>query len=143
LGLFAVNAVARRLEGAAATRMATILVVLSAVQVAAMLGFALASAFALAVAAVWIVGLARSLIRPVYSTWLNQAIDDSSVRATVNSIASQSDAIGEVAGGPGVGAIGKVVSLPAALVASGLLLAPALVLYGRAIRHHGTEPEFE
>ena len=54
-------------------------------------------AFSLAVAATWLVGLARSLIRPVYSTWLNQSIDDSSVRATVNSIASQSDAIGEVA----------------------------------------------
>jgi len=143
LGLFAVNGVARRLQGAPPARMATLLVFLSAVQVAAMLGFALASAFALAVAAAWIVGLARSLVRPVYSTWLNQTIDDSSVRATVNSIASQSDAIGEVAGGPGVGAIGKALSLPAALVTSGLLLTPALVLYARAVRHHGTEPEFE
>ena len=143
LGLFAVNAVARRLEGAAATRMATILVVLSAVQVAAMLGFALASAFALAVAAVWIVGLARSLIRPVYSTWLNQAIDDSSVRATVNSIASQADAIGEVAGGPGVGAIGKALAIPAALVTSSLLLTPAVFLYARAVRNQGREPEFD
>jgi DHA3 family tetracycline resistance protein-like MFS transporter len=143
LGLVAVNGIARRLEQAPPARMATLLFVLSALQVAAMLGFALVSAFALAVAATWLVGLARSLIRPVYSTWLNQSIDDSTVRATVNSIASQSDAIGEVAGGPGVGAIGKLVSLPAALVASGLLLSPALVLYGRAIRHHGTEPEFE
>jgi DHA3 family tetracycline resistance protein-like MFS transporter len=123
--------------------MASLLVVLSGIQIAAMLGFALASAFALAVAAVWIVGLARSLIRPVYSTWLNQAIEDSSVRATVNSIASQADAIGEVAGGPGVGAIGKALSLPAALVTSGLLLTPALALYARAVRHHGTEPELE
>jgi DHA3 family tetracycline resistance protein-like MFS transporter len=143
LGLFAVNSVARRLEGASASRMAGILVVLSAVQVGAMLGFALASAFALAVAAVWIVGLARSLIRPVYSTWLNQAIDDSSVRATVNSIASQANAVGEVAGGPGVGAIGNALSIPAALVTSGLLLTPAIFLYGRAVRHHGKEPEFE
>jgi DHA3 family tetracycline resistance protein-like MFS transporter len=143
LGLFAVNGVARHLAGAAPARMASVLVVLSAVQVAAMLGFALASAFALAVATVWIVGLARSLIRPVYSTWLNQAIEDSSVRATVNSIASQSDAIGEVAGGPAVGAIGKALSIPAALVTSGLLLTPAIALYARAVRHDGTEPEFE
>jgi MFS transporter, DHA3 family, tetracycline resistance protein len=143
LGLFAVNGIVRRVEGAPPVRMASLLVVLSAIQIAAMLGFALASAFALAVAAVWIVGLARSLIRPVYSTWLNQAIEDSSVRATVNSIASQADAIGEVAGGPGVGAIGKALSLPAALVTSGLLLTPALALYARAVRHHGTEPELE
>jgi DHA3 family tetracycline resistance protein-like MFS transporter len=108
-----------------------------------MLGFALASAFALAVATIWLVSLARSLIRPVYATWLNQSIEDSSVRATVNSLASQADAIGEVAGGPGVGAIGNIVSLPAALTASGLLLTPAIALYARAVRHHGAEPEFE
>src|SRR5256885_16612277 len=106
-----------------------------------MLGFALASAFALAVATTWLVGLARSLIRPVYATWLNQSIDDSSVRATVNSIASQADAIGEIAGGPGVGAIGKALSLPPTLVTSSVLLAPALAPYARAVRHHGAAPE--
>jgi hypothetical protein len=31
----------------------------------------------------------------------------------------------------------------AALVASGLLLTPALALYGRALRHGGREPELE
>lgn len=143
IGLGAVDVVRRHLGAGSPARMAKILFLLSALQVAAMLGFALASAFALAVATIWLVSLARSLIRPVYSTWLNQSIEDSRVRATVNSLASQSDAIGEVAGGPGVGAIGKAVSLPAALTASGLLLTPALVLYARAIRHHGTEPELE
>ena len=50
----------------------------------------------------------------------------------------------QVAGtAPGVGAIGTTVSLPAALVASGLLLTPALVLYGRAMRHDGTELDLE
>jgi DHA3 family tetracycline resistance protein-like MFS transporter len=143
VGLAAVDVVRRRLGAGEPARMAKILFGLSALQVAAMLGFALASAFALAVAAVWLVSLARSLIRPVYSTWLNQSIEDSRVRATVNSLASQSDAIGEVAGGPGVGVIGNALSLPAALVTSGLLLTPALALYARAIRHHGTEPELE
>lgn len=143
IGLAAVDVVRRRLGAGGPERMAKILLALSALQVGAMLGFALASAFALAVATIWFVSLARSLIRPVYTTWLNQSIEDSSVRATVNSLASQAGAIGEVAGGPGVGAIGNVVSLPAALVASGLLLTPAIGLYARAVRHHGTEPEFD
>jgi MFS transporter, DHA3 family, tetracycline resistance protein len=143
IGLAAVDVVRRRLGAGEPVRMAKILFLLSALQVVAMLGFALASAFALAVAAVWLVSLARSLIRPVYMTWLNQSIEDSSLRATVNSLASQADAIGEVAGGPGVGAIGNVISLPAALVSSGLLLTPALALYGRAIRNRGGEPELE
>jgi predicted MFS family arabinose efflux permease len=72
---------------------------------------------------------------------LNRSITDSSVRATVNSIANQADAIGQTAGGPIVGAIGKAVSLPAALFTSALLLVPALGLYGRVARHHGREPE--
>jgi MFS transporter, DHA3 family, tetracycline resistance protein len=76
-------------------------------------------------------------------TWLNQSIDDPSVRATVNSIASQADAVGQTAGGPVVGAIGKAISLPAALVTSALFVTPALALFGRAVRHHGTEPELE
>jgi hypothetical protein len=143
IGMGAVDLVRRRLGGGGPARMAKILLVLSSLQVAAMLGFALASAFALAVVAVWLVSLARSLIRPVYMTWLNQSIEDSRVRATVNSLASQADAIGEVAGGPGVGAIGNLVSLPAALTASGLLLTPAIALYARAVRNHGTEPEFQ
>jgi hypothetical protein len=46
----------------------------------------------------------------------------------------QSNAIGQVAGGPAIGLIGTVVSLRAAMVAAGLALAPALLLYGRALR---------
>jgi DHA3 family tetracycline resistance protein-like MFS transporter len=55
----------------------------------------------------------------------------------------QSDAIGQVLGGPGVGAIGTAASLRAALLAGGALLLPALALYGRAVRHGGHEPELE
>ena len=74
-------------------------------------------------------------------TWLNQSIDDSSVRATVISIAGQSDAVGQVAGGPGIGAVGNAFGIRAALVAAGLVITPALGLYGRALRHGGHEPE--
>jgi hypothetical protein len=78
---------------------------------------------------------------PVYMTWLNQSIDDSSVRATVISLSGQSDAIGQVAGGPGIGAIGNAFGIPTALVAGGFVLTPALALYARAMRHGGHEPE--
>jgi len=57
---------------------------------------------------------------------------DPSTRATINSMGAQSDAIGQAAGGPALGAIGTR-SVPAALVVSGLLRAPALLLYARAI----------
>jgi MFS transporter, DHA3 family, tetracycline resistance protein len=143
IGLVVANLLVNRVESPNAARMARVLFLLSALEILTGLGFALAGMFALAVAALLLYGLARSLVYPVYMTWLNQSIDDPSVRATVNSIASQADAVGQTAGGPVIGAIGKAISLPAALVSSALFVTPALALFGRAIRHHGTEPELE
>jgi DHA3 family tetracycline resistance protein-like MFS transporter len=143
IGLVASNLLLSRVESPDAARMARVMFVLSALQILTGLGFALAGMFALAVTALLALGLASSLAYPVYATWLNQSIDDPSVRATVNSIANQGDAIGQTAGGPAVGAIGKAISLPAALVTSALFLTPALALFGRAVRHHGAEPELE
>ena len=87
--------------------------------------------------------LARQLIFPLWDTWVNQQITDSSVRATVNSITGQADAIGQAAGGPVLGLVGNRFGTGASLGVGALLLTPALALYGRAIRHHGTEPELE
>ena len=93
--------------------------------------------------AFWAARVTRRLANPVYMTWLNQSIGDSSVRATVISMSGQSDALGQVALGPAVGAIGSWLGIRAALVTAGLLLSPAAALYGRALRHGGREPELE
>jgi hypothetical protein len=134
LALVASNLLVPRVTKVDATVMARTLFLLSALQIVAGLTFALTGWFAVAVGALWALSVARTLVFPVYATWLNRAIDDSSIRATVNSIANQADAIGETAGGPIVGVIGKVVSLPAALVTSSLFYVPLLALYGRAAR---------
>ena len=47
--------------------------------------------------------------------------------------AAQADALGQIAGGPVVGWIGTVRSLRAALVTTGLVLSPALLLFARAL----------
>jgi hypothetical protein len=80
---------------------------------------------------------------PLYTTWLNQQITDSSVRATVLSLSGQSNAVGQAAGGPVLGALGNVWGIRAALTAGALAIAPALGLYARAIAHHGREPELD
>jgi DHA3 family tetracycline resistance protein-like MFS transporter len=134
LALAASNLLVPRVTRIDAAAMARTLFVLSALQIVAGLSFALTGWFAVAVGALWTLSLARTLVFPVYATWLNRSIDDSSVRATVNSIASQADAIGETVGGPIVGVIGKVFSLPAALATSALFYVPLLGLYGRAAR---------
>lgn len=141
LGLFASQYLVRRFERVGQQRLAQLLMVFTAFQVLAVVAFALSSNFALAAAAMWSYYLTRSLIDPVYDTWINEQISDSSVRATVISTTGQADAIGQVVGGPGLGAIGSGFGLRAALLAGGVLLAPALALYARAIRHGGKEPE--
>ena len=84
--------------------------------------------------------LVRNVAGPVFATWVNRSIEDSSVRATVLSITNQADAIGQWTGGPAVGVVGNLFSIRAALVAGGACMAPALLLYRRAIRHQRGEP---
>jgi MFS family permease len=132
-----------RFEHADNAKLARALLWLTALVSVSVVVFGFATSFALAAVAYLVARLARRLSDPLYVTWLNKNVEDSSVRATVNSMASQSGAIGEVAGGPAIGVVGTVASLRAALVAAGILLAPAIALYGRAVRHGGREPELE
>jgi len=132
-----------RLEHADNAKLARTLLALTVVLSFSVVIFGLAASFAVAAVAYLVARLARRLKEPLYSTWLNKNVEDSSVRATVNSIASQADAIGEVAGGPAIGVVGTVGSLRAALVATGLLLTPTIALFVRALRHGGREPELE
>ncbi|HAX25413.1 MAG TPA: hypothetical protein DCX80_10280, partial [Chloroflexi bacterium] len=83
----------------------------------------------------------RGINSPLTSAWINQSVDPR-VRATVISMSGQADAIGQVAGGPGIGAIGSTMSLRAALSAATLALVPSLLLYTRALQQ-GEAPVVE
>lgn len=100
--------------------------------VIAMGGFALAGNFVVAALAFVGATVLRGLNSPLTSAWINQSIDPR-VRATVISMSGQADALGQIAGGPGIGAIGSVFSLRAALSAATVALLPGLLLYGRAL----------
>jgi MFS transporter, DHA3 family, tetracycline resistance protein len=143
IGLVISSLVIKRFENSASPLLARSLLWLTTVLTVALVAFGLARSLAFALCALLVAQAARSLIAPVYMAWLNRQITDSSVRATVISIAGQADAIGQAGGGPGLGAIGNAFGLRAALVAGGLVLAPAIALYGRAVVHHGREPELE
>jgi MFS transporter, DHA3 family, tetracycline resistance protein len=132
-----------RFEHADNAALARALMLLTTIVSASVVVFGVATGFAVALVAYMLARLARRITEPLYLTWLNRNIEDSSVRATVTSMVNQSNAFGEIAGGPGVGAVGTVVSIRAALVVAGFLLAPAVALYGRAVRHGGKEPELE
>jgi DHA3 family tetracycline resistance protein-like MFS transporter len=106
----------------------------------ALAGFGLAQSFWVALALFWLIGALRSVSGPLQTAWLNLSIDDPQVRATIFSVRGQADAIGQIAGGPAVGAIGNA-SIRAALVASAFLLSPVLPLYAFTIRRSSREPQ--
>jgi MFS transporter, DHA3 family, tetracycline resistance protein len=133
----------RRVERRGLRTVSTSLLCCAAFELVAMLAFALAWSPWAAIVAVLGVFLARSLASPLYTIWLNDQVTDSSVRATVFSITGQGDAIGQAAGGPVLGVIGNVWGIRAALAAGAFAILPALGLYGRALGHHGSEPELE
>jgi MFS transporter, DHA3 family, tetracycline resistance protein len=143
VGFVASTFLIRRFDGAAAPALARALFVLTAVLMAAQVGFGLAGGLVVAMCALLVAQLTRSLGYPLYMTWLNQQIDDSSVRATVISITGQADAVGQTAGGPALGAVGNAWGIRSALVGGALLLAPALALYARAIDRGGTAPAID
>ncbi len=105
----------------------------------ALIGFALAPWLALALGLYLVIDILRDVRNPLTTTWINQKLD-SQVRATVHSMFGQVDAIGQIAGGPGVGLVARAFSVVAALVTSGLLLSPALLLIGRANTQSREQP---
>jgi DHA3 family tetracycline resistance protein-like MFS transporter len=143
LGFVAISHILKRFERGGPRVVTRSLFAFTLMEMVALLVFALTGSTWVAIGALLAVFLARDLAGPLYTIWLNEQITDSSVRATVFSIAGQADAIGQAGGGPVLGLIGNVWGIRAALAASALVIAPALALYGRAMRHGGKEPELE
>jgi DHA3 family tetracycline resistance protein-like MFS transporter len=143
VGFYAIGRLIRRVERGGRRVVTDFLFAFTVLELAAMLVFALTGSTWIAIGALLGVFFARDLAGPLYTIWLNEQIRDSSVRATVLSIGGQANAIGQAGGGPVLGAIGNAWGIRAALAAGALAIAPALVLYGRAIAHQGREPELE
>jgi MFS transporter, DHA3 family, tetracycline resistance protein len=123
----------RRLDTNSHRAVARALTVSTALLIACYLGFALVGNLVLAVVASIGVRMCRNINSPLQTAWINQHVD-SRVRATVISISSQADAIGQIAGGPVVGYVGVLATVRAALVVGGGILSPALVLYAQTLR---------
>jgi DHA3 family tetracycline resistance protein-like MFS transporter len=112
-------------------RVIRMLVLLQAGWIATVFVFGLTTSFAVAALAIWCKRIVESLSEPLLNAWQTRVIP-SEVRATVLSALGQGDALGQVLGGPVVGAIGTVVSIRAAMMAASALHAPVLALLLRA-----------
>jgi DHA3 family tetracycline resistance protein-like MFS transporter len=106
------------------------LIITGAISVS-LIGFALSPVLGFTLAIYLLITVLRTIAIPLYTSWVNQKLE-SGTRATVLSMSSQVDAIGQIAGGPGVGLIAKLVSVVVALFSSGILLSPAILLIRRA-----------
>lgn len=133
LGIFAVRFTEKRLDVNNERLVMAGMFILTSLRVAAVLTFALSPNFWWALASLLLVGVIEAVSSPLYDTWLNMNIP-SGVRATVLSMLSQSNALGQTAGGPIVGWIGNRLSIRASLTVAAVLLLPIAGVFGRALR---------
>lgn len=104
--------------------------------------FAVAVRFPLAVAAIVAVQVLRSATAPLFGAWINRQLERRT-RATVLSVSAQFDALGQIVGGPPVGALATAVSLRAALLAVAGLFLPITGLFRLALRWTAADTEVD
>ncbi|WP_409343225.1 MFS transporter [Paenibacillus sp. MBLB4367] len=133
LSMLAVHLAEKRLDMGNERIVFAGMLILTGARIAAVVCFAFSPNFAWAIGSVLLLGVIGALSGPLFDTWLNLNIE-SKVRATVLSMMSQSDALGQTAGGPLVGWVGSRHSIRASLVVAAILLSPILIVFGRALR---------
>jgi len=133
LSMLATRALERRMDASRPEQIGRAMLGVTAGIALALGGFALSPVLGLSMALYWGIAALRNLGEPLYTAWVNQRLE-ARTRATVLSLSSQVDAVGQIAGGPAVGWLARAVSVPLALGVSAALLAPALGLVARANR---------
>jgi len=131
LTIFVVGYAEKRLDTSQPRAIGRTMLLVTGLISAALIGFAISPLFGITLGLFLLIYVLRRVAMPLYTAWVNQKLD-SGTRATVLSMSGQVDAIGQIAGGPGVGLIANLISVVAAITTSGLLLSPALFLIGRA-----------
>jgi DHA3 family tetracycline resistance protein-like MFS transporter len=132
LGLLGTEFVRRKVDINSQTVIIRTLMFLTSVTAICMVIFGLAGNFWLA-ATVYCLSLTlRTISDPILRIWTNLNIE-SNVRATVLSMESQVNSLGQMIGGSAIGAIGTVISLPVALVTTGLARIPVAILFARLV----------
>ena len=139
LGLGLQEVARRRLRLEQAGVAARALLLLYGLTTVALLAFSLTTDFGVMLLAFWGISALRATSEPIYDTWLNQHIEPS-IRATMFSMSGQVNALGQIAGGPAVGWVGRTFSVRAALLVSGLLLSAQIPLLAANLRR---EPQTE
>ncbi len=128
LGFALLEVVRRTVDTSSDRAVAGTLVVLQGLYVGSLVAFGLAAGFPFAMAMFWARGPLRRASGPLLSAWQNRFVP-SRVRATVLSFGGQMDAVGQVIGGPLLGAIALGLSLRAGFLAAAIVLLPVVVAF--------------
>lgn len=131
--LLATELVRRKVDLADSHAVARVLSVVYSVLIFSVLLFTLSQSFELVLLGLWITGMLRTIRFPLMEAWINLHTE-SNVRATVLSIWGQSDALGQIAGGPVVGAIGVFAGVRIAISVSALMLSPLIFVFNRTLK---------
>jgi hypothetical protein len=132
LGLLGTEIARRRVDTSHQSAIMRTLMFLTGATATCMVIYGLTTNFWLAAVVYCLSVSLRTTSDPLLRTWINQNAE-SKVRATVLSMDSQLNSLGQSIGGPVIGAIGSTFSLPAALVTTGLARVPVTFLFARLV----------
>jgi predicted MFS family arabinose efflux permease len=132
VAFFLIRGVRRRINTEDAPAVARGLTVVTVLLIVLFIVFANAQSVWLALFCVLLIGPLRELLSPLRLTLINRGLEPS-VRATVISMDGQTDAIGQISGGPILGIVGRELGVRIAMSLGALLLIPAVPLGLRTI----------
>jgi len=131
LTILALRFVEKRVDSGSSLAIGYAMLFVTGLISAAMIGFALSPFLALSLILYLVISVLRNIRDPLNSAWINQKLDPQT-RATVHSMSSQVDAIGQMGGGAFVAWVAWMYSVTSAIVTSGLMLLPAFPLIARS-----------
>jgi DHA3 family tetracycline resistance protein-like MFS transporter len=142
MGIFVTEGLIRRVNTRDRAALARTLMWVSIPMIASLLAFGGATSFLMMVISFLVFNVTRGLSGSLFNAWSNHYFE-SSTRATMNSFMSQMNAIGQIVGGPPIGAFAEFltprfgigIALRLTMGLCGLLLTPVLVFYRRAAHY--------
>ncbi len=135
LAIFAIRFADKRTDTNDHKSTVTTLLVVNGILALSVILFGLTKSFMMATIGYWMVSMFREARGPMYDSWINQNLEPK-IRATVFSMCSQANAVGQIAGGPVLGWIATAVSLRLSMVLAGIFLIPSLFMYANSIKKH-------
>lgn len=128
LGFILLEVVRRTVDTTKDRVVARALLALQALYIGSLVAFGLAISFPVAMAMFWARGPLRRASGPLLTAWQNRFVP-SRVRATVLSFGGQVDAVGQMIGGPLLGAVALGLSLRVGFLAAAAVLLPVVIVF--------------